>query len=366
VDLSLTSMKLALTITPQRSTQYSNMTETLAASELLASPLGPAISSVERVTLAGQAHLLVTVDEPTRALPAPQAGFQSPRQDATSFPTPTGLGMLDILSRLGATSGVYEYFERIGEVEGPFLRPLEPRFTPFVPLEMAEVRRYKGKTNEVFTRVLLNIAVFAGAYSGRYAEQLRVLDPLAGGGTTLFVALAAGYDAFGIESQRQDVETTAVFVKQYLNSEHIPYKELDERGRRAGRRYQFEIGRKGSTRTLVLVHGDNNQANMHMQEVPGGPRMHAIVGDLPYGIQHFSEIAEMLRKALPVWERLLLPGGTLALAWNATRIERAAMVELVERHTRLRVRDDPPYTQFVHAVDRVIKRRDVLVAVSDE
>ncbi len=366
-------MKLALAITPQRSTQYSNMTEALAAPELLASPLGLAISSIEHVTLAGQAYLLVTVDEPTRAETsslhtAPCPGDRYPQTASLPHPppAPTELGMLDILSRLGATSGVYEYFERIGEVEGPLLRPLEPRFTPFVPLEMAEVRRYKGKTNEVFTRVLLNIAVFAGAYSGQFAERLRVLDPLAGGGTTLFVALAAGYDAFGIESQRQDVETTAVFVRQYLNSEHIPYKELDERGRRLGRRYQFEVGRKGATRMLVMAHGDTSQANVHMQEVPGGPRMHAIVGDLPYGIQHFSEIAEMLRKALPVWERLLLPGGTLALAWNATRIERAAMVELVERHTRLRIRDDPPYTQFVHAVDRVIKRRDVLVAVSDE
>src|SRR5260370_615039 len=107
------------------------------------------------------------------------------------------------------------------------------------------VRRYKGKTNEVFTRVLLNIAIFAGAYSNQFTERLRVLDPLAGGGTTLFLALAAGYDAFGIEQQRQDVETTAVFVRQYLNSEHIPYKVINERWRRAGRRYQFEIGQKG-------------------------------------------------------------------------------------------------------------------------
>jgi hypothetical protein len=272
---------------------------------------------------------------------------------------------MDILSRLGATSGAYEYFDQIGEVEGPLLRPLEPRFTPFVPLEMAEVRRYKGKTNEVFTRVLLNVAVFAGAYSRQFAQRLRILDPLSGGGTTLFIALASGYDTFGIERERQDVETTAVFVKQYLNSESIPFKELDEKGRRLGRRVQFEIGRKGATRLLVLVHGDGSQANVHTQEVPGGPHMHAIVGDLPYGIQHFGEIAGMLHKALPVWESMLLPGGTLALAWNATRIERREMVELVEQRTHLKVRDDGPYTQFAHTVDRVIKRRDVLVAVKD-
>src|SRR5256714_1522160 len=224
-------MKLALKITPQRSTQYANMAEVLAAPELLASPVGPAIQEIAPVTLAGQSYLLVTLD------------------DLLSSST-----VMPILSRLGATSEVYQYFEKLGEVEGPLLRPIEPQFTPFVPLEMAEIRRYKGKTNEVFTQVLLNMALFAGAYAGRFTERLRILDPLAGGGTTLFLGLAAGYDAFGIELERQDVETTAVFTRQYLQSEHIPYKELDER-RRAGRRYQFEIARKGGTRVLVLAHG---------------------------------------------------------------------------------------------------------------
>src|SRR5947209_788522 len=333
-------MKLALKITPQRSTQYANMAEVLAAPELLASPVGPAIQEIAPVTLAGQSYLLVTLD------------------DLLSSST-----VMPILSRLGATSEVYQYFEKLGEVEGPLLRPLEPQFTPFVPLEMAEVRRYKGKTNEIFTRVLLNIAIFAGNYADRFTERLRILDPLAGGGTTLFLALAAGYDAFGIEIQRQDVETTAVFIRQYFHSEHISYKEIDERGRRAGRRYLFEVGRKDNMRMLVLTHGDSSSANVHMQEVPGGPRMHAIVGDLPYGIQHFGEIAGMLQKSLAVWEQLLLPGGTLALAWNATRIERSSMMALVKEQTHLQVRNDPPYTQLAHTVDRVIKQRDVLVAV---
>lgn len=335
--------KLALKITPQRSTQYANMTEKLAAPELLASPLGTAIKQIDTVTFAGQGYLLVTLD------------------DENLLPLCSLLE--DILPRLGATSEAYEFFGQIREVEGPFLRPIETPFTSFVPLEMAEIRRYKGKTNEVFTRVLLNVAIFAGAYSSQYTERLRVLDPLSGGGTTLFLALASGYDAFGIEHQRQDVETTVVFVRQYLNSIHVPYKELDERGRRVGRRYQFEIGRKGATRRFVLAHGDACDAILHMQDVPGGPHMHAIVSDLPYGIQHFGEIAGMLSNALPVWERMLLTGGTVALAWNATRIGRAAMTELIEQHTHLRVRDNPPYTQFEHTVDRVIKKRDILVAV---
>src|SRR5258707_2062989 len=328
-------MKVALKITPQRSTQYANMAQVLAGPELLASPLGEAIAGLEPVRLAGQEYMLVDLREG--------------RAEAELLAE-----LAELLPRLGAISAGYEYFASRAGVEGPLLRPIEPRFTPFVPLEMAEVRRYKGKTNELFTRVLLNLAIFAGAYREQFTERLRVLDPLAGGGTTLFLALAAGYDAFGIEHQRQDVETTAVFVRQYLNSEHIPYKVIDEHGRRAGRRYQFEIGQKGATRMLVLAHGDTSQADLHMQEVPGGPHMHTIVGDLPYGIQHFGEIAGMLSKALPVWEQMLLPGGTIALAWNATRIARSAMIEAVERQTHLRVRNGPPPTTFEHTVERVI------------
>jgi hypothetical protein len=334
-------MKFALKITPQRSTQYAHMTNVLALPELLASPCAALITDVAPVTLAGQNYLLATADD---------AFLSSP--DA-----------LNILARLGATSEVYEYFEQIGDVPGPLLRPIEPQFMPFVPLEMAEARRYKGKTNEIFTRVLLNVAIFAGDYAHHYADRLRILDPLAGGGTTLFLALAAGYDAFGVEMERQDVETTAVFVRQYLESERVSYKEVDERGRRAGRRYQFEIGPRNERHLLVLVQGDAREADMHMRDISGGPRMHAIVGDLPYGVQHFADISSWLTTALPVWEQMLLPGGTLALAWNATRIEREEMVELIESNTKLHVRNEEPFTQFVHAVDRVIKRRDIVVCV---
>lgn len=336
-------MNSAFRITPQRSTQYANMTEVLAAPELLASPLGAAIRELTPLKLAGQDYLLANIDD--AALDAPHAR--------------------KVLGRLGATSEAYEYFERIGEITGPLLRPIEPDFTPFVPLEMSETRRYKGKTNELFTRVLLNMALFAGNYSSQYTERLRILDPLAGGGTTLFLALAYGYDAFGIELERHDVETTEVFIKQYFNSESVPYKEVDERGRRAGRRIQFEVGRKGDTRTLVLVHGDSAQADQHLREVPGGPKMHAIIGDLPYGIQHFGEISGLLTAALPVWERMLLPGGTLALAWNATRIERAEMIALLEKRTRLTIRNELPYTQLTHIVDRVIKRRDIIIGIKN-
>src|SRR5215831_1185135 len=151
---------LALKITPQRSTQYANMTEKLAEPELLASPLGAIITHIKPVKLAGQAYLLVFLD---------QDGLSS-----------RCLEIQHILPRLGATSEAYEFFELIGDLEGPLLRPLQTTFVPFLPLEMAEIRRYKGKTNEVFTKVLLNIAVFAGSFAQQYNGRVRILDPLAG------------------------------------------------------------------------------------------------------------------------------------------------------------------------------------------
>src|SRR5579875_1112096 len=138
-------MKLALKITPQHSTQYGNMAEALAVPELLASPLAPAIREVAPVKLGGQGYLLVDMGDAT-SLPSGAPDMPSPAQMA-------------ILSRLGATSEIARYFDAICDVQGPFLQPLEPQFTPFVPLEMAEARRYKGKTNELFTQTLLNLAV---------------------------------------------------------------------------------------------------------------------------------------------------------------------------------------------------------------
>src|SRR5258708_13545016 len=55
-----------------------------------------------------------------------------------------------------------------------------------------------------------------------YTTLFRSLDPLAGGGTTLFLALAAGYDAFGIEQQRRDVETTDVRSEEHTSELQSP------------------------------------------------------------------------------------------------------------------------------------------------
>jgi SAM-dependent methyltransferase len=299
------------------------MTARLAEPELRASPLGAHIVSVRHEQLGGAPYVLAEVSD-----------------DAP----------LETLAQLSATSECFEY------LPGPLLRPLERVTTPFVPHEMAEARRYRGKTSEVFTRVLLNLALFARAAPADV--RLRVLDPLAGGGTTLFAALALGHDAVGIEQTRKDVETTAAFAREFCREERIPHSE--ERIAKGARRFTLELGPRADQRLLVLQEGDTRKADDLLRTIPGGARFDAIVGDLPYGIQHDGAANTLLAEALPAWARVLTPGGSLAVSWDATRVPRDTMVATIREHLEVL---DGPYAQLEHRVDRVIKRRDAIVAV---
>jgi hypothetical protein len=334
-------MKFALLVAPQRSTMYGNLARTLAVPELLASPLAAHLRGWERANFGGQDWLLVDLsDEITDA-------------------------ELDLLWFFGTLTGVYEYFPALGDVPGPLLRPVQPLTPEFVPASMIETRRYRGKTNEMFTTVLLNLALFASDYALQVNDHLRILDPLAGGGTTLFVSLVRGYDAVGIDREKDDFDTTNAFVLQFFKELHVPSKRVEERVRGSGRRALFTVGEKGATRLLGLVHGDAYDAPDLLVNLPGGARFHAIIADLPYGIQHQGQIIRFLQEGLPRWSSVLRPGGAMALAWEASGPKRAEAIAHIERHKNLRVVNTPPYDALEHQVDRQIRRRDVLVIRKD-
>ena len=62
----------------------------------------------------------------------------------------------------------------------PALRAREDR----VGRDLASILKYSGKTNESFTKLLLNMTQLSSAFSGD--EKLSVLDPMCGRCTTLF------------------------------------------------------------------------------------------------------------------------------------------------------------------------------------
>jgi hypothetical protein len=320
-------------LAPQRSSQYGDLVSALAPHELRLSALGSSINDLTAVEVAGQPYLRFTLP----ALPTPDQSAE--------------------LSSLATISAFFEYEEQLDGRLGPWLRPLESDFEPVLPAELATARRYRGKTNEVLCHFLCNIARSASVFHDRSWRDLRVLDPLAGGGTILFTALILGAEVAGVEQDEHDVRTTVAFVRQFCQEEGIACRIQEERLRKIGRRTTMTLG-KNPPRRCLLANGKSDQS----ADFISGFKPHFVVTDLPYGIQHNGPLVELLTGALPVWANLLLSGGTLVYAWDATRLERSEMIALVESLAPLTILNQPPYDQLAHRVDRVIKRRDILVA----
>jgi tRNA G10 N-methylase Trm11 len=245
----------------------------------------------------------------------------------------------------------------VGDVDGPLLRPVETGAPYALPPELLTTRRYRGKTNEMFTQFMCNMARASSGLAHRPWDTLRVFDPLCGGGTTLFAALILGASVAGVETNGKTVESTASYLRGFMRERGIACKIKQERLKGLGRRWLFSIG-KPEVQSCLLAHGDTVDA----VGLIAGFRPHLIIADLPYGIQHTGELSELLNQALPAWASLLPPSGAMVLAWESKRFPRPEMIALVEGVSPVCVLDDSPYNELAHRVDRVIKQRDVLVA----
>ncbi|HEY66227.1 MAG TPA: hypothetical protein G4O02_16875 [Caldilineae bacterium] len=324
--------RLACLLTPQRNTQYADLVAQLALPELQMSPLGALIVHAETRAIAGLPFLVLTLS-------------QTPSDE-----------QLVHLGELSMTRGFFWLDHPTGEARDMVLRPIHIAPPRGLPDGLLYARRYKGKTNEDLTRFLLNVARFASNFV-QAPRPLDVLDPLCGGGTSLFAALSAGHNAYGIDHARRDVESTASFLRQFLIQAGIRHQIREERLRQLGRRWTFTIEGPDGPLTCVLAHGDTRAAG----DLLSGLRPHLIVGDLPYGIQHKGAVLDLLTSGLPVWARMLRPGGGLALAWDATRLPREEMLAAaLQAAPDMEFLDTAPWNDLTHAVDRVIKRRDVL------
>ena len=332
---------LAVQIAPQRNTQYAGLARGLAPHELALSPLAGRIDDLQVVYLGGQEYLCFQLDS------------VSDDVSEGSLDAPS----LQELAMLAMTGAAFVYHESIGDRPGPFLQPLELDFTPALPLEIVETRRYRGKTNEMFTHFLCNVARHASDLATRPWSTLRVFDPLAGGGTTLLTALMLGASAAGVEQNEKDMASTATFLRQFLQEQRISHQVKEERLKKIGQRWTFSIG-KPVTQECLLARGDTVDSKVLL----AGFHPHLIVTDLPYGIQHQGRLEQLLSDALPVWAALLPPSGALAYSWDATRFPCEKMLDVVNRTPALQVLDSGAYTMLGHPVDRVIKQRQVLVA----
>ena len=317
-------------IAPQRATLYSQWVRQLAPLEWQASSLGAYIETWEYTEIGGMDGLALTLNRPLTDRDLRLLGF------------------------FALTAGAFRVREN-GST--PLLEPLPVQRKRVLPRTLLETRRYKGKTNELLTELMLNLAWFASPWAGDPDARLRVLDPLAGGGTSLFAALIRGWDAFGVDNNIQTVETTVAYLKHFLRTTRVKHKVEQARLKGLGRRWTFTIKATEPPLTCVLARGDTGDTF----DLLGSPKAHLLVADFPYGVQHRGLVIDLLTRGMPAWLRSLRKGAALVLVWDQRTLRREEMIHLLEGFPDLEVLNVPPWNQFVHPVDRVIKKRDILV-----
>ncbi|WP_298804909.1 hypothetical protein [uncultured Pseudokineococcus sp.] len=320
----------------------------------------------------------------------------------------TSPGDLDDRSRraVAAASTAHALFERRTLPDGA--EALVPVPLPAVNLyddDLLTIPKYPGKTNEHVTRLLLDLAVAAledgpaGAAGGAPAarRRLRLLDPLAGRGTTLHLALMAGMDATGVEVDAGEVDAHRAFLVRWLRTKRLKHSvdagRLTVAGTRLGDRLRVQVSpsreaaRAGDVQVLEVLRADTAAVG----PVLAAGSFDLLVTDAPYGVQHGSARPggrggraggpsggagrdgagrdgatgrdrgphDLLERALPVWVPLLRRGGVLAMSWNTHVLPRPELVALLERHG-LEVLAAGEDGALAHRVDQAVHRDLVL------
>jgi SAM-dependent methyltransferase len=279
----------------------------------------------------------------------------------------------DEVAHLAQVSTALALFERRGE---DLLRPVVLRRLDCLDDDLLSILKYQGKTNELFTRLLLHVTVLSSGSAARMlTDRLRILDPMCGRGTTLNQALMYGWHASGLDLDAADFDAYAAFLPRWLRDKRLKHTaataKLRREGRTLGRRFDVELATTkqawadGDTITLTTALADTREA----AEVFRSGSFDAVVTDAPYGVQHGSSTGEalhrrpleLLREALPGWVRLLRPGGAVGIAVNLHTCPREDALTLLAE-AGLEPRDTPAYRGFEHRVDRAI-RRDIVVGV---
>ncbi|NKZ05867.1 TRM11 family SAM-dependent methyltransferase [Actinomadura latina] len=290
---------------------------------------------------------------------------------------------------LSNLSSLYALFR----IEGELLRPVMLQPLDVFGSDLLTIQKYAGKTNEYFTKLLLNVTAMAmDSPMDLVTGRPRVLDPMCGRGTTLNQAMMYGLDAAGIDIDGKDFDAYAAFVKTWLKNNRIKHQAEIANIRREkavlGRRLHVTLGaskeryKSGETMEITVVNGDSVEADRFFRPAS----FDLIVTDAPYGVQHGSrrgrasgdaparggqparrgkpELSrspvELLAAAVPGWARLLRPGGAVGISWN-TFVGRREQLAGILAESGLDVQNSEGYRGFRHRVDQAITR-DLIVA----
>lgn len=335
-------MRYALLVSPSTNRVYAQQSGALARAELAAvneRALGGAITNIAEQSLGS----------------VPYVTFEAAQLSPLA---------LQWLSNLAATFALFR-------LEGDLLAPLTLERWDQLESDLVTIQRYPGKTNETFTKLLVNVTLAASSFGSQEHRPLSLLDPLCGRGTTLNQALTYGFHATGVEIDKKDFEAYALFIQRYVKDKRLKHEAVQ--GSVKGHpKLDLTFGvdkaryKAGDVQRLCYVSADTHA----IAEVFQPRSFDLIVTDAPYGVQHGAHVGtapqrkphELLQTAIPVWRAALRPGGAIGVSWNTHVARRDALAKLLT-DAGLTVCDSPEYRAFSHHVDASIER-DLIVATA--
>ena len=262
----------------------------------------------------------------------------------------------------------------MAQKEGPLLRPLSVPSEAYLPDDLPEILKYKGKTSVTFTRMMINVAVSLSSFSPADAPLL-LFDPICGKGTTCFCALTAGMNAVGLDADRKEIREATDFFTRYLKYHRLKHT-VSERSETLGKEtipligFTFANSREnwqlGNLRHLTFACADSGLSPALFRRHPA----HILVADFPYGVQHgpsspgnYPEtLQHLLHRLLPVWKKTLLPGGAVALSFNSLTLN-TSLVRDEFRQAGFVLPDGKDPSDLRHSVEQAVVR-DVVFALN--
>ena len=254
------------------------------------------------------------------------------------------------------------------------LDPLSSGYISYLPEDLPEVLKYKGKTSVPFTRMIINTAAALTPFAF-HDLPLSFFDPVCGKATGCFCALMLGMNAAGLDQDAKAIREAVTYFSRYLQYHKLKYEKQD-RSETASRHavpvscFSFsdtrEHFRSGERRYLSLAAADTSLAPVLFRHQP----VHVIAADLPYGIQHApreggkpESLEGFLQRVIPVWKSVMAPGAAMALSFNTLTLP-ASKVHRILVSAGLRPVDTEPYISLKHEVEQAVVR-DVVFACNN-
>lgn len=280
----------------------------------------------------------------------------------------------DQLTFISSSSIFYAMFQLM---ENGLLKTIKVNDFHVFPESMVQILKYNGKTNEQFTRLMVNIALSACETS---SKKITLFDPMCGKGTTLYEGMIRGFDVRGVEINSKWVQEIQTYIVRYFKEGKYKHKAQKSKitgpkGKKIADGFTVSVSadkndfKKGIVQDFRVYSSDTTQSGQFL----GKKSVDIIVSDLPYGVQHASKNQsksetefsrtplDLLKKALPGWHHVLKAKGSIVLSFNEFTLKYDDVARILEE-SEFKVLDYNPYKGYIHRVDQSINR-NIVVAI---